>query len=71
MLITGFSDWWFMSYHPEQPPLVLKIKRNERFITKLATELDRFTEILAAKIEIEAIHDPNFRRFGERWQASS
>jgi hypothetical protein len=70
MLITGFNNWWFMSYHPEQPPLVLKIERDEEFIARLTTELDKFTATLAAKIEIEAIHDPNFRRFRERWQAS-
>jgi putative phage-type endonuclease len=47
MLITGFNVWWFMSYFPGLPPLILRIKRDEKFIAKLEAALDSFCTELA------------------------
>lgn len=42
MLVTGFSSWWFVSYYPGIKPLIIKIKRDEKFIEKLKIALDCF-----------------------------
>ena len=46
MLITGFKKWWFMSYYPGLPPLMLEIHRDDVFIEKLKKELDSFVNEL-------------------------
>ncbi len=51
MLITGFSHWWFMSYYPLLPPLILKVPRDDKFCAALYVELQDFCERLD---EIEA-----------------
>lgn len=28
MFVTGFDEWDFMSYHPEMPPLIITVKRD-------------------------------------------
>jgi len=39
MWITG-RDWWdFMSYHPEMPHLLVRARRNEKFIEAMAKEV--------------------------------
>jgi len=50
MLIMGFDHYFFMSYYPGLPPLILKIERDEEFIAKLATELNKFTIELASVV---------------------
>jgi len=50
MYITGFKEWWFMSYYPGLPSFELKVKRNEKFISALATELDKFIDNLISTI---------------------
>jgi putative phage-type endonuclease len=42
MLVTGFKKWFFMSYYPALPPLIIEVKRDEKFIDKLRIELDSF-----------------------------
>lgn len=43
------------SYHPELPPAIVRVERDEEFIEKLAAELDRFVARLeAAKADIRA-----------------
>jgi len=39
--------WWFMSYFAGLPPLILKIERDEAFISKLKAELEKFVVELA------------------------
>ena len=50
MYITGYDYWWFMSYYPGLPPFEIKVKRDERFISALAKELDGFVIKLAMTI---------------------
>jgi len=47
MLITGFNQWYFMSYYPGMPPFILKVERDEAFCTKLKAELDKFCSELS------------------------
>lgn len=35
MLVTGFSEWAFFSYHPEIKPFLVVVKRDEEFIMEL------------------------------------
>ena len=50
MYITGFENWFFMSHYPDMPPLILKVERDEKFISALAKELDKFCYELAGAI---------------------
>ena len=50
MYISGFKYWWFMSFYPGLPPFEIKVKRDEKFISVLAKELDNFVPKLAAMI---------------------
>ncbi len=58
MLITGRSWWDLMSFHPELPPVIVRIKRDEAYMVALATGLEslrsRMTEaetVLSAMVE--------------------
>lgn len=42
MLVTGFSSWWFMSYYPGLPPLIIRVERDDVFCSKLKVALDEF-----------------------------
>lgn len=46
MLISGLSHWFFMSYYPGLPPLILKVPRDEKFCATLQAELESFCERL-------------------------
>lgn len=39
LLVTGFNVWNFMSYCPLMRPLIIRVERNEEFISKLRVEL--------------------------------
>jgi hypothetical protein len=42
MWITGFDRWWFMSYYPEIEPLLLEVKRDDKFCEALDREMPVF-----------------------------
>ena len=42
-----WCDW--MSYHPDMPPLIIRIKRDEEYITKLSEALRKFLHTLNEK----------------------
>ena len=42
LMITGFEKWYFEVYYPGPLPLIQEIYRDEVFIGKLRTELDKF-----------------------------
>jgi hypothetical protein len=48
MLVTGLSHWWFLSYYPNLPPLILKVQRDDKFCATLRVELEGFCERLDA-----------------------
>lgn len=46
LMITGFPVWWFVSYHPNLPEVVIRFERDEAFIEKLERGLEIFcTEV--------------------------
>jgi len=51
MWICGFEKWWFQSHYPGMPPLILEVKRDEKFITRLAVLMDEFLD------ELDNVHD--------------
>ncbi len=42
MLVTGLPFWWFMSYYPGLPPVIIKVARNNEFCAALLAELNGF-----------------------------
>jgi hypothetical protein len=42
LYITDFKYWMFTSYVPAMKPLIIRVERDEVFITKLGIELDKF-----------------------------
>lgn len=42
MLITGFSYYWFMSYYPGLPPLIIRVERDDKFCAALKVALEDF-----------------------------
>jgi len=42
MAVTGLPFWHFMSYYPGLPPFIIKVERDDAFISKLKAELDKF-----------------------------
>jgi len=46
MFVTGFPAWWFMSYYPGLPPMILRVERDDVFCAKLKVALDGFCDDL-------------------------
>lgn len=44
LLVTGFSKWYFCSYHPLMKSLVLEVERDEKYIESLSTALKEATK---------------------------
>lgn len=44
MYITDRQWWDFMSYHPEMPPLLVRVERNDKYIDALDLALSGFIE---------------------------
>lgn len=42
MLVTGMAAWHFVSYHPDLPPLRVRVERDEQYIASLTDALDKF-----------------------------
>jgi len=53
-------EWWdVLAYHPEMPPALIRVRRDEEFIDSLAMFVVEFVERLeAAKTEIQQIPTP-------------
>lgn len=51
MLVTGYEKWIFCSYHPEIKSMVLEIERDEAFIDKLKSLLDKNCKIVTEQTE--------------------
>lgn len=49
MLVTGAPWWWFLSYHPDMPPLLVKVERDDEYIAVMRGLLDKFSAKLAAE----------------------
>lgn len=51
MLVTGFKKWFYMMYYPGLHPLIQEIRRDDAFISKLKTELDKFCYELVTTVK--------------------
>ena len=51
MWITGREWWDFMSYHPEMPHLLVRARRNEKFIEAMAKEVLAAVETITTETE--------------------
>ncbi len=49
MYVTGYDEWDFMSYHPKYPPLLITVKRDEKYIIKLDQALNEFNAEMNVK----------------------
>jgi len=44
------AQWWdFMSYHPDMPPLIIRVPRDQAFIDQLSAEVHSFTAKMLEK----------------------
>ena len=50
MWVCGFESWWFQSAYPGMPPLILEVKRDDKWIAKLAVAMDEFLD------ELDSVH---------------
>lgn len=51
MWITGRECWDFMSYHPEMPHLLVRARRNEKFIEAMAEQVLAAVETITKETE--------------------
>ena len=51
MWITGREWWDFMSYHPEMPHLLVRSRRNEKFIEAMATQVEAAVKTIVEETE--------------------
>lgn len=49
MWICEADSWDFISYHPDLPPLIVTVERDEKFIKGLSEEIEKFLEKMAKK----------------------
>ena len=51
MLITGrqWVDWY--SYHPDLPPLIIRVERDEEYLARMRKALKRFTDLMQTWME--------------------
>jgi hypothetical protein len=44
--VSERDHWWFMSYCPKLPPLIVRVGRDDTYIAKLSSAVDAFNEEL-------------------------
>ena len=47
-----FSDYWFQSYHPDLPNLIMKVERDEKYIAGLSAAIEKLLEELNTNFEL-------------------
>ena len=50
LYITGREWWDFMSYHPEMKPFIVRVERDEKFISKLAEQISLAVEEIKSEV---------------------
>ena len=59
MLICDRDVWDIVSYSPEMPPVIHRVKRNEEYVRNLRDALEAFADtLLAARVKLEALYKP-------------
>jgi len=52
LMVSERDYWYFMSYHPELDPFILKIERDEEFISKMKKHIDSFVVDMCEKLKL-------------------
>jgi len=52
MYVTDASEWEWLSYHPEMPPVLVTVPRDEKYIAKLHDAIESFLEDLLRQREL-------------------
>ena len=52
MWLMDLSDYWFMSYHPDLPNLIMNVKRDDKYIASLATAVDKLLQDLESNLTL-------------------
>ncbi len=52
MWLMDFSDYWFMSYHPDLPNLIMNVKRDDKYIASLSAAVDKLLEELESNLTL-------------------
>lgn len=52
MWVTGRKWWDFMSYHPELPPLIIRVERDEEYIKNMEENIIKFAKEMV-KLELD------------------
>lgn len=50
MFVTGYPIWWFCSHHPGLPLFYLPVERDEKLISIIKSELERFVSDVDALV---------------------
>lgn len=50
MFVTGLQEWDFMAYHPDFDPLLMTVKRDDEYISKLEKYIHKFTTEMQDKL---------------------
>ena len=48
MWVTGRKWWDFMSYHPQLPPLIVRVFRDEEYISLMEKGITKFSKDMIA-----------------------
>lgn len=51
MMVSGLQAWWFMSYYPGMPPLVIEFARDDGYIATLLSAVRHFNDQVNALVE--------------------
>lgn len=52
MWLMDFSHYWFMSYHPDLPNLIMKVQRDESYIASLSAAISKLLEDLESNLTL-------------------
>ena len=52
MWLMDFKDYYFMSYHPDLPNLIMKVERDEEYIAALSAAIEKLLENLKTNYEL-------------------
>lgn len=58
LMVSERKYWYFMSYHPELDPFIIKVERDEEFISKMRSHIDDFNREMQKKLK-ELQHENN------------
>lgn len=52
MWLMDFQEYWFMSYHPDLPNLIIKVQRDDDYIASLSAAVDKLLKDLESNITL-------------------